>query len=496
MYFIVNCPLTIVNKSAFLAETKYTMDNKRIHAFQDDALGTLDAVGVAAAIASGSISAAEATEAAIRRAEKVNGALGAIAFPAFDMARERARTPFTGDLAGVPTFIKDNEMVKGLPTQFGTGSFRAKLAKKNSRYVEQFLSTGLNSLGKTTMPEFGLICSTENPRWGITRNPWNTDHTPGGSSSGSAAMVASGVVPIAVANDGAGSTRIPASCCGLVGLKPSRDRLYNAEGTDSMPIQIVYEGALTRTVRDTAAFYAAAERYHRNTSLPAIGHVQHAGTKRLKVVFFDNIAAGKTGRQDDDTYRTYTATARLLESLGHHVELRPFPIDIDVLADDFLNYYGMMAFAMKNLGRFVFGVKPDASVLEPFTLGLSAQFRRNIFHLRSSIRNLKAAGVKAESLFADYDIIMTPVLAHTVPEIGYFSPELSYAEVSKRAVSFASFTGMQNVTGAPAISLPMGVSQGGLPIGMQFSAVQGQDRLLLELAYELEAAQPWRFMYN
>ena len=470
--------------------------NKRIHAFSDDALGTMDAVAIADAIAKKKISAAEAANAAIQRAEKINGTLGAIAFPAFDIAIERAAKSFTGALSGVPTFIKDNELVKGIPTQFGTGSFRAKPAKKNSPYVEQFLSTGLNSLGKTTMPEFGLLCSTENPKWGITRNPWHTDHTPGGSSSGSAAMVASGVVSIAVANDGAGSTRIPASCCGLVGLKPSRNRLVNVEGTEIMPINIVHEGVLTRSVRDTAAYYAAAERYYRNTSIPEIGHVQHAGTKRLRVVFFDNIAEGKTGRQDEDTTRTLTATAKLLELQGHHVEQRPFPIDIDELRDDFLNYYGMMAFALKNFGGLFLESKPDAKQLEPFTLGLSAQFRRHIFQLPRNLRRLREAGAFAESFFGDYDIIMTPVLAHTVPEIGYFSPELSYAEVSKRAVSFASFTGMQNVTGSPAISLPMGMSDGGLPIGMQFSSAYGQDRLLLELAYELEAAQPWRFLYN
>ena len=220
---------------------------KLVSAFSNDVLGTLDAVGMAASIAKGNISAKEANEAAIARAEKVNAELGAIAYKTYDMARERAATLPSGALGGVPTFIKDNEMVKGIPTQFGTKAFSAKPAKKNSRFVDQFLSTGLISIGKSTMPEFGLICSTENPNWGITRNPWNTDFTTGGSSSGSGAMVASGVVPIALANDGAGSTRIPASCCGLVGLKPTRDRLVNAEGVDSMPINIVFEGVLTRS---------------------------------------------------------------------------------------------------------------------------------------------------------------------------------------------------------------------------------------------------------
>ena len=469
---------------------------KLVSAYKDDVLGTLDAVGIAEAIAAGHISPAEATEAAISRAEKVNGELGAIAFKTYDKARERAAAKPTGDLAGVPTFIKDNEMVKGVPTQFGTLAFRSKPAKKNSRYVEQFLSTGLNSIGKSTMPEFGLICSTENPNWGITRNPWNTDYTTGGSSSGSAAMVASGVVPIALANDGAGSIRIPASCCGLVGLKPSRDRLVNAEGTDAMPINIVYEGVLTRSVRDTVAFYNAAEKYRRNDALPAIGSVHQQGVKRLKVVFFENIPAGRPGHQDTDTYDTILSTARLLESLGHQVEQRPFPFDISAISSDFLNYYGLLAFTLKNLGGLFLDSRPDKKRLEPFTHGLSRQFSRRVFGISRSLKRLKASGAQTEALFDKFDLIMTPVLAHSVPRIGHFSTALSYEEVAHRAVSWASYTGMQNITGTPAISLPMGTGTEGLPIGIHFSAPFGQDRLLLELGYELEAAKPWRFIYN
>ena len=228
--------------------------NKKINAFANDALGTLDAVGVAEAIAAKKISVAEATEAAISRAEAVNGDLNAIVLKTYDDARNVAGLNEKGLLYGVPSFIKDNENIKGYPTQKGTGAFKAKPAKSNSKYVKQFLSTGVNCIGKSTLPEFGFICSTENERWGITRNPWDTDYTTGGSSSGSAALVASGVVPIAIANDGAGSTRLPASCCGLVGLKPTRDRLMPMFGTETLPVNIVYSGVLTRTVRDTAAF--------------------------------------------------------------------------------------------------------------------------------------------------------------------------------------------------------------------------------------------------
>jgi len=470
---------------------------KLVNAFSDDALGTLDAVGVAAAIASGKISATEAVEAAIQRAEKVNGELNAIVYKTYDMARDKAKSKLTGALAGVPTFIKDNEPVKGIPTQLGTGAFKSKPAKKNGKYVDQLLSTGLNMIGKTTLPEFGFICSTENPKWGITRSPWDTDYTTGGSSSGSAAMVTSGVVPIAVANDGAGSTRIPASCCGLVGLKPTRGRLRSPEGTDILPINIVYEGVLTRSVRDTAAFYAAAEKHYRNAALPEMGNITHAGQKRLKVVFFENLAEGKPGHQDEATHTTLVDTAKLLSSLGHEVEQLPFPpFDIGELSADFLNYYGMLAFALSSLGGLLLDSKPDRSQLEPFTIGLSDQFKRNFWGMRRSLKRLQAAGRMMEGFFDKYDIILTPVVAHTVPRIGHFSADLSYPEISKKAIDFAPFTGMQNISGSPAISIPSGTSADGLPIGMHFIAPFGHERRLLELAYELELAKPWRFIYN
>jgi len=469
--------------------------SKIISAFLDDALGTSDAVGIAEAIAKGKISASEATQAAIQRAEKVNGVLNAIAFKSYDLAISQTKAKPEGDLAGVPTFIKDNDYIKGSPTQYGSLSFKSKPAKRNSKFIDQFLSTGLNSLGKTTLPEFGLLCSTENPDYGITRNPWNTDHTAGGSSSGSAALVASGVVPIAQANDGAGSTRIPASCCGLVGLKPSRNRLVNMEGLELFPVNIVYHGVLTRTVRDTAAFYAAAEKHYRNPSLPEMGLIQHPNKQRLRIAFFENIAKEKTGHQDEDTRATILSTAKLLTAAGHEVEQLSFPFDVGELSEHFLNFYGSFAFLFKNFGRFILNAKVDASQFENFTEGLSQQFKRNIFRLPESIRVLKKTGEIAESLFSRFDIIMTPVLAQKTPEIGHFSADLPYKEISQRAVSFAPFTAIQNITGAPAISLPLGNTSEGMPMGVHFIAPYGQDKRLIELAYEMEMVKPWKFIY-
>jgi amidase len=468
---------------------------KKIHAFSNDALGNLDAVGVAEAIAAKKVSAQEIVEAAIVRAEKIDEHLGAIVYKNYDEARKNA-SQVSGFFNGVPAFVKDNENMKGVPTQFGTKAFEAKPAKRNSQFVNQFISTGLNVIGKTSLPEFGLICSTENPKWGITRNPWHTDYTPGGSSSGSAAMVASGVVPIAMANDGAGSTRIPASCCGLVGLKPSRNRLKNFEGSDALPINIGYEGVLTRSVRDTIAFYSAAEQHYQNKKLPPIGNNLQPVNRRLKIVYYENLPEGKMGYQDADTQKTILETAKLLEDLGHYVECRPFPIDVDFMANHFLRYYGFLAFFMKDLSRIVLNAKMKKDELENFTTGLSKHFTGNVTKLPASLSMLKKTGAQIESDFNEFDIALTPVLSHSVPKIGYFDPTLPYEEISKRAVGFASYTGLQNITGSPAISLPMGMSSEGLPIGAHLIAPLGQDRLLLELSLQIEQAKAFKKIFE
>ncbi len=472
----------------------FTSMNKRTNAFTNDALGNLDATGVAQAIAKKEISVTEAVEAAIQRSEKVNPALDAIKVKTYDEARQYDRLKEGGAFYGVPSFIKDNDNIKGHPTQMGTGSYTSKIAKRNGKFVDQFLSSGVTYLGKTTLPEFGLLCSTENPELNITRNPWNTDYTTGGSSSGSAALVASGAVPIATANDGAGSIRIPAAICGLVGLKPTRNRVYSMDGTELMPIQIVHQGVLTRSVRDTALFFSEAEKFKHNSKLPKIGHVIGSGKKRFKIAFIENRPEGTMGRQGEETYALQLQTAQLLEDLGHSVEQIPLPIDADAMIDDFLNYYGFMAYLTSHWGRLLFQAKVDKSKLEPFTIGLAKRFKTNALNLPKSIKALRQMGAQCSALFNNYDIVMTPVLAHKTPKIGHFSPELKFEDVCRNAVEFATYTGLQNITGEPAISLPLGVDSDGMPLGVQFAAPYGEDKRLLELAYELEQAKPWRMM--
>src|SRR5579875_1547593 len=222
------------------------MGERRVHSFGDDALGELDAVAVAAAIASGERSADEVAAAAIARAELVEPRLHAIAYRAFDTARAAG----AGALRGVPTFVKDNTDVRGMPTNHGTDAFVAKPARRDGAYTRQYLSTGMTVLGKSRLPEFGFNASTEYRVAEPVRNPWHTEYSAGASSGGSAALVAAGVVPLAHAHDGGGSIRVPAAAAGLVGLKPTRGRHVDGEQARHLPINMVGEGVLTRTVRD------------------------------------------------------------------------------------------------------------------------------------------------------------------------------------------------------------------------------------------------------
>ena len=257
---------------------------RRVHAFGDDALGDLDALGLSEAIRAGWVSRAEVIEAAIARTEAVNPALNGLAYKAFEQARATASAdPSSGFFSGVPTFLKDNVDVAGQPTMRGADAWEPRNAVADGEFTRAYLATGPTALGKTQMSEFGFSAAAEHPRLGPVRNPWDTDYTAGASSSGSGAFVAAGVVPIAHANDGGGSIRIPAACNGIVGLKPSRGRLPLDAELRRMPVGIVTNGVLTRSVRDTAAFYREAERIWRNPKLAPIGDVTGPGRQRLRI---------------------------------------------------------------------------------------------------------------------------------------------------------------------------------------------------------------------
>ncbi len=453
----------------------------------DDVLGTSDAVEIARLIRTGQIQSSEAVDAAIARAERVNPSLNAIATSLFESARQQAQRPCSGAFAGVPSFIKDNEAVAGSAVLRGTRGLPRKPAEESSPFAKQFLSLGLVNLGKTTMSEFGFTGTTEALVYGPTHNPWKLGFSPGGSSGGSAALVAAGVVPIAHANDGGGSTRIPASCCGLVGLKPSRGRVVEMEGSELFPVKIVHQGMLSRTVRDTAVFFHAAERYYRNPKLPEIGSVTQPG-RRLRIGFFTELDEDTPSHPD--CVAAVADAAKICEALGHSVEEVPRPFDDGFLADFFL-FWAMLAFAATRFGTRLVDPDFDRTKVEEFTEGLARYFKENVRGAPMAIWRLRKFARQYARGFDDYDVLMNPTVTMPPPEHGYIGPEVPFEALLERLKWFIPFTPTQNVSGGPAISLPLGRSKEGLPLGVQFAAPLGDERTLLELAFEIEAAAPW-----
>src|SRR3954470_21465508 len=360
----------------------------RVHAFTDDALGDLDAVGLTEAIAAGRVSIPEVLEAAIARTERVAGELNAVAVECFDRARAEGVSPRGGYFAGVPTFVKDNSDLAGLPTMHGTDAFTPVPAKHDGDLARMFVATGVIPLGKTQLSEYGFSAAAEHPRLGPVRSPWSTEHSAGASSAGSAALVAAGAVPLAHGNDGGGSIRIPAAVNGLVGLKPTRGRLAQDKTLRQMPVRIVSDGVLTRSVRDSAAFLREAERVYRDLRLAPVGDVRRPGRARRSVaVVTEGIEVSSTPEVEKLTRQT----AELLESLGHRVEWieQPMPASFK---DDFLLYWASLASVITATGRMEHGRSWDPTKLDLFPQGLDRHCRRNLRHLPGATTRLRRSG--------------------------------------------------------------------------------------------------------
>jgi amidase len=463
---------------------------RHVHAFEDDVLGELDAVALADAIKSGRLTRAEAVEAAIARTEAVNPALNGLAYQAFDQARAKAAEQGSDGefFAGVPTFVKDSVDVAGLPTMSGTDAWVPLAAATDSDVTRLYLATGLISLGKSQLTEFGLAASAEHPRLGSVCNPWNTDYTAGGSSSGSAAFVAAGAVPIAHGNDGGGSIRVPASCNGLVGLKPSRGRLQVDQTPRRVPLHLLVNGVLTRSVRDTAAFYREAERIWRHPKLPPIGDVRHPGKERLQIA----VVTRSDKRECSPELRELTLnSASLLEELGHRVDYVENPPVPSSFTADFRLYWALVARWQVKTMRRAFGDTFDRSRLNNLTLGLDRYARRNMHRVPVAIMRLRTVRRRTAQFFGAYDAMLTPTVADETPRLGHLDPTADSQQIIDRQGNWGAFTPLQNVTGEPAISLPLAESASGMPVGMMLSADVGREARLLELAFELEEARPW-----
>ena len=355
-----------------------------------------------------------------------------------------------------------------------------------SPYADAAMATGIVPFGKSTTPEFGLTATTESALTGATRNPWNTELSSGGSSGGAAAAVASGVIPIAHGSDGGGSIRIPASCCGLFGLKVSRDRFP----TTALPepgISLSVQGCLSRSVRDTAAWLAATEQ--KTGGLAPVGIVSGPSKKRLRIGLYVDDTFGRAPQPE--VQAATERAAALCASLGHHVEPGVLHIDGEKFADAFTLVWAAVAASASAQAQMLKPNVPAEDILEPLTLGLVELFKSApAGAFDAALAHLNAVSVAYENLFADVDVILTPVLAKTTSPLGEIAPSLGMSGFAK-VRDYVAYTPLQNVAGAPAMSVPLSLSPQGLPIGAHFAAAKGQERMLLELAFELEQADPW-----
>ena len=448
-------------------------------------IGDLDATAIAQGIKKNEFTAAEVSACCIERARFANPKLNAIVSERFDEHTVQSDEHANEVFGGVPMFFKDEVHVKGFSTRHGSGSLPDDPEKRNEKLVDQVLSTGCVALGKSACSEFGLLPTVETDVNGATRNPHDLNFSTGGSSGGSAALVAAGVVPIAHAMDGGGSIRIPAACCGLIGLKPTSGR-HDGSPTKNMPIDIVTHGIVCRSVRDSANYFAAIEKFHPNKKLPEIGLITSPSKSRLKIALITESPAGIECLPE--VLAASVSAGKACEKLGHHVERITSPFQEEV-KPHFIIYYAFLANMIKNFGKVVYNRKFQGDQLENFTRELGSAFPKLILQAPTSFKQLKYELTKEyDALFEQYDVLMCPTLSTPVPRIGYFDPGIGFFSMIQKLDHYINSTVVQNVTGTPAMSLPMAKCSNGLPIGIQFAGNKGKEAMLLELAFEIEQA--------
>ena len=458
-----------------------------------------DALGLAGLIAKKKISAREAVDEAIARAERLNPKLNAIVFADYERARDTAKGKLPkGPFAGVPILLKDMRAgAKGMPTRNGSRYMPKILADHDSTLVARYRAAGLIPLGKTNVPEFGILPTTESKLYGPARNPWNLDHSTGGSSGGSACAVAAGIVPIAHATDGGGSIRIPAACCGLVGLKVSRGRITQGPDFADSTSGLSVDNVVSKSVRDTAAALDAScgldfgDPYVAPSPEGSYLDGIKRKTKRLRIAVCYKALNGKD--LHPDSVAAVKKTAKLCESLGHIVEEKAPPLDPGTLTPAFMTLWAAnVAYALEGLARAT-GIPPSTDVVEGLTFGLyEAGKRIPAVEMMAAKKSMDRAARAMVQFHDTYDVWLNATLGAPPIKLGVINvdeqnPPLAFAPI----LDYVPYTAMQNATGQPAIQLPLNTNKAGLPIGVQFVARYGGEMTLLKLAAELEKAAPW-----
>jgi Asp-tRNA(Asn)/Glu-tRNA(Gln) amidotransferase A subunit family amidase len=479
-----------------------------------------DAVGLAELVARGEVSALDLVEEAIGRVEELNPALNVVIEKHYDAARESARSLQFGPLAGVPFLIKDLAMVEGDRATFGSVFFRDYRPDFTDEYIARVRRAGLIPIGRTNSPEFGLLPTTEPVLHGPTRNPWDITRSSGGSSGGAAAATAAGIVPMAHASDGGGSIRIPASACGVFGLKPSRGRMprYPGSAADYLSVDL----AVSRTVRDSAALLDATHGAVPGAvySIPAPERpfldAVAAEPKRLRVAYSTIDFRGQ--RVAPDCVAAVEHTAELLETLGHEVVEEAPAVDGQALAEAFLAIWESLAEVVfqtileeaskQRAGRVLRRVvgdwrtmqliawldkrKDGRDAFEPFTWKLAdISRRRSPAQLEAAKTELQRVAYTFGDFFGEYDLMLSPVLGSPPVQLGKIDQETPWEDIIEQLFAYVAFTPVANFSGFPAMSVPVHWTPGGLPIGSHFMGQFGAEGTLISLAGQLERAAPW-----
>ncbi|OEV04579.1 amidase [Streptomyces oceani] len=456
-----------------------------------------DATATAAAIRTGEVSAGAVVEGAIARIERLNPAHHAVIHTRFDEARAEVDAGLPdGPLRGVPFLVKDlGTEVAGLPATSGSRLFAEGVAARDSELVARCRRAGMVVLGTTNTPELGLNASTEPTLYGPTRNPWNTAHSPGGSSGGSAAAVAAGMVSVAHASDGGGSIRIPAAACGLFGLKPSRGRVSPAPRPTTLSGLVTAHHAVTTTVRDSAQLLDIVagplhgDAYAAPAPADTFSALARRDPGRLRIGLVTSLPGGP--ETHPASAGAAVAAAHLCERLGHEVTEVPAPYRPEEVSAASAVLMGGELVAqldarLERLGRTL----TDGDI-EPFTRVLYEHYRTvPAVEVSRALRRVQEIGWRVGAAFREHDLLLSPTLARPTPPLGLLDT-CDPAAIYEHAASYSAFTSVHNVTGMPAMSVPYGQDADGLPLGVQFVAGLGGEGTLLALATQLEQAAPW-----
>jgi amidase len=468
-------------------------------------LAALDATAQAGLVASGEVTAAELVDGAIARIEATNPEVNAVIHPLFDRARERAAAPVAGPFSGVPIVVKDLDgELAGAPLHLGNKLLKeiGHTATESSYLFDKLEAAGFVIVGKTNTPEFGLQTTTEPHVYGPTRNPWDPTRSTGGSSGGSAAAVAAGLVPVAHAGDGGGSIRIPSSECGLLGLKPSRGRVSVGPQDGEVWNGLVARHVVARSVRDSAAILdllageMPGDPYTAPPPAAPYASVIDRDPAPLRIGLRTEAIAAMC-EVDPECAAAAEGAAKTLESLGHTVELAsPAALDEAELVGTFLTVVAANALGLVEELGVIAGRPATPDDVEPGTWAL-AEAGRAITALQYR-QTLSAAHAWSRRVLgwwhaeSPYDVLLTPTLAALPPELGMLNPvDGDPGTATILQTPYAAFAAAFNVTGQPAMSVPLATSDGGLPIGVQLVGAAYREDVLLALAGQLERAAPW-----